>query len=103
MPSLFGWLQDRQGPVQALAQQTPSTQKLDTHCTPSVHDAPLVRLHAPEASQLNASVPPSAGAPPVPEPPPVPPLPAAPPVPLAPPLPAAPPVPPAPPLPATPP
>jgi len=30
-PSLFGWLQDRHGPVQAFVQQTPSTQKLEWH------------------------------------------------------------------------
>ena len=58
MPSLLGWLHERQGPRQAFAQQTPSTQKLDEHCTLSVQGAPMARLHAPEASQLNASMPP---------------------------------------------
>ena len=69
MPSLFGWLQDRHGPMQAFAQQTPSTQKVEWHCALSVHGVPIARLHAPDASQLNASVPPpSPGASPPPSP-----------------------------------
>src|SRR5262245_305037 len=57
-PSLFGWLHERQGPMQAFAQQTPSTQKLARHWALSVHGEPVARLHAPDASQSRASMPP---------------------------------------------
>src|SRR6476659_8683216 len=46
--------------MHAFAQQTPSTQKLDEHCTPSVQGAPIARLHAPDASHPNVSMPPPA-------------------------------------------
>src|SRR4029079_2954302 len=57
-PSLLGWLHERHGPVHAFAQQTPSTQKLKRHCALSVHGEPVARLHAPDACQSNASMPP---------------------------------------------
>src|SRR5262245_3660608 len=47
--------------MQALAQQTPSTQKVDRHCAPSTQDDPTAWLHVPEASQSNASEPASTG------------------------------------------